>query len=149
KGNVKPGLASSWTTPDPSTYVFQLRPGVKFHDGTELTAEAVKFNLERILDPATRSLNRSQLLGIKAIEVVDGTTIKISLAAPEAPLLAALADAPGMISSPTAIQKWGPEYGLHPVGTGPFVFVEQVKGAQVKVRRNPDYWEAGKPYLDE
>jgi peptide/nickel transport system substrate-binding protein len=147
---IVPELARSWqVSPDGLTWTFSLAKGVKFHDGTPFNAQAVKFNLDRLLDPNTASRLRQEVLEIKEVQVVDDSTVKIIVAAPFTPLLAWLTDAVGMISSPTAIQKWGKEYGDHPVGTGPFEFVEQVKGDHITLRKFKDYWEPGLPYLDE
>ena len=84
---VVPDLAESWSVPDNTTYVFKLRKGVKFHNGRELTAEDVKYSLERILDPKTASPGRSYIATITSIEAVDAYTVKIKLSAPLASLL--------------------------------------------------------------
>ncbi|MBW2122011.1 MAG: ABC transporter substrate-binding protein, partial [Deltaproteobacteria bacterium] len=125
--NIVPELAVSWKTPDPKTYIFKLRKGIKFHDGTEFNAEAVKFNLERVLDPKTKSRARGEISAIKSVEVLDAYTVKLNLAYPFSPLLAGLTDRAGFMISPTAFKKMGPdEFGRHPVGTGPFEFAEWV-----------------------
>jgi peptide/nickel transport system substrate-binding protein len=148
--NVVPELARSWqVAPDGKRVTFQLQRGVKFHDGTDFNAEAVKWNLERILDPQTKSPQRAPLEpAIASVNVIDPYTVAIELKKPFAPLLAALAERPGFIVSPTAAQKLGPDFGQRPVGTGPFRFVEWVRDSQVTLERFPDYWEKGKPYLD-
>ena len=150
KLDIQPGLAKSWeTSADGLTYTFKLQTGVKFHDGTPFNAQAVKFNLDRILDPATNSRLRSELTDIQEVQAVDESTVKIILKRPFTPLLGWLAEVPGFMASPTAIQKWGKDYGSHPVGTGPFQFVEQVKGDHVTVKRNENYWRQGMPYVDQ
>src|SRR5262245_41454319 len=148
--NVVPELARAWqVSPDGKRVTFQLQRGVTFHDGTDFTAAAATWNIERILDPQTKSPQRAPLEpAIASVAVVDPYTVAIDLKKPFAPLLAALAERPGFIVSPAAVQKLGQDFGQHPVGTGPFRFVEWVRDAQVTLERFPDYWDKGKPYLD-
>ncbi|MDE3111705.1 MAG: hypothetical protein KGN00_09740 [Chloroflexota bacterium] len=149
KGNVIPVLAESWDVPDPKTYVLHLRQGVKFHDGTPFDAEAVKFNMDRYMSPKTKSLHASELEGVAGVDVVDAHTVKFRLKEPSAAFLPLVYDWNGFIGSPTAIQKWGDnDYGLHPVGAGPFKFVEHQDAVHTVVERNPDYWRKDRPYLD-
>jgi len=149
--NVVPELARAWqVSPDGKRVTFQLQRGVKFHDGTDFTAEVVKWNIDRILDPQTKSPQRSQLEpAVAAVTVVDPSTVAFELKKPFAPLLAALAERPGFIVSPAAVKQSGPDFGRRPVGTGPFRFVEWVADSQVTLERFPDYWDRGKPYLDK
>ncbi len=149
--SVVPELARSWqVSPDGKRVTFQLQRGVKFHDGTDFTAEVVKWNVERILDPQTKSPQRSQLEpAVAAVTVVDPATVTFELKKPFAPLLAALAERPGFIVSPTAAKQSGPDFGRRPVGTGPFRFVEWVADSHVTLERFPDYWDKGRPYLDK
>jgi peptide/nickel transport system substrate-binding protein len=148
--NVVPELARAWqVSPDGKRVTFQLQRGVKFHDGTDLTAEVVKWNVERILDPRTKSPQRSQLEpAVAGVTVVDPHTVAVELKKPFAPLLAALAERPGFIVSPAAVKQSGPDFGRRPVGTGPFRFVEWVADSQVTLERFPDYWDKGKPHVD-
>ncbi|MBW2622429.1 MAG: ABC transporter substrate-binding protein [Deltaproteobacteria bacterium] len=147
-------LATSWETPDPQTMVFQLRKGVKFHDGTDFNAEAVKFNIERILDPKGTATPKASFSVIERVEVVDPYTVKFHLKRPWGAGLSMLADRGGAMNSPTAIKKLGKKYGFHVVGTGPFKLVEYLSGSHCKLAKNKDYWgkdAAGNslPYLDE
>jgi peptide/nickel transport system substrate-binding protein len=146
---IVPELAEAWEQPDPVTYLFRLRRGVKFHDGTDLTAEVVKWNFERMLNPASGSIRRSELGNVKAVEVVDPLTVRVTLKEPDAALLATLSDRAGMMVSRAAVEKHGPDFARRPVGTGPFQFVEWVKDDHLSVRRFPGYWKAGLPHLDE
>jgi peptide/nickel transport system substrate-binding protein len=146
---IVPELAEAWEQPDPVTYLFRLRRGVKFHDGTDLTAEVVKWNFERMLNPASGSIRRSELGNVKAVEVVDPLTVRVRLKEPDAALLATLSDRAGMMVSRAAVEKHGPDFARRPVGTGPFQFVEWVKDDHLSVRRFPGYWKAGLPHLDE
>ena len=148
--NVVPELARAWqVSPDGKRVTFQLQPGVKFHDGTDFNADAVKWNVERILDPQTKSPQRTQLEpAVAAVTVVDPRTVVFELKKPFAPLLAVLAERPGFIVSPAAAKQLGQDFAQRPVGTGPFRFVEWVRDSQVTVERFADYWDKGKPYLD-
>jgi peptide/nickel transport system substrate-binding protein len=147
--NPQPELAESWSNPDPQTYLFKLRQGVKFHDGTDFDAAAVKWNIDRLKDPATRSPRINDVAVIQSVEVVDRFTAKFNLTQPYAPLLAVLMDRPGFIVSPTAVQKLGADFGRNPVGTGPFKFTQWTEGQGVTVERHPTYWKSGEPYLDK
>jgi peptide/nickel transport system substrate-binding protein len=148
--NVVPELAESWTTSaDGKAITFNLRRGVKFHDGTDFNAEAVKWNIERILNPETRSPLRS-LIGpyIDAVVVVDAARVRFDLKAPFRPLLSALAERPGFMVSPAAARRFGGDFGRNPVGTGPFRFAEWIPDQRIVVQRFDGYWERGKPYLN-
>lgn len=148
KGNIVPMLAEKWdVSPDQKSYTFTLREGVKFHDGTDFNAEAVKFNLDRYMDKA--STRRNELQAVDTITVTDPKTIKIDLKQPFAPFLSVLTDRAGMMSSPDAVKKYGDDYLNHPVGTGPFVYKERVKGSTLTVEKNPNYWQKGLPNLDK
>jgi peptide/nickel transport system substrate-binding protein len=140
-GSYVPGLATSWeASADGLSYTFHLRQGVKFHDGTPFNAQAVKFSLDRIVNPDTKSRWAAGLLGpYDSSEVIDDYTIKINMKDPYAPLFDSLSQAWLAIVSPTAVEKWGSDYRLHQVGTGPFRFVEYIEKDHVTLERNPDY----------
>ncbi len=148
--NIVPDLASSWDIGDGGkTITFHLRPNVKFHDGTDCDATAVKWNLDRVLDPAVNSPLKGQLQPpLEKVDVVDKTTVRLTSSMAWRPLLAALGERPGFIVSPTAVQKSGADFGRNPVGTGPFKFVEWTPDSRVVVERFDGYWDQGKPYLD-
>ncbi|MBI3327126.1 MAG: ABC transporter substrate-binding protein [Nitrospinae bacterium] len=149
--NIVPDLAEKWDILEGGrVYVFHLRKGVKFHDGTDLDAEAVKFNFDRILDPATKSYVRPFYEQVDKVEAVDAHTLRVSMNEPSGALLAALAGyAQGVpVGSPTAIKKYGADWMQHPVGTGPFIFKEWKPGERVVIQRNPNYFKKGLPYLD-
>ena len=152
---IIPSLAESWETPDPKTYIFHLRKDVKFHDGTDFNADAVKFNLDRYLNDKT-SRRASEISFIQTMDVMDPYTLKVTLKAPFAPFLANLVDRAGMMLSPKAIQAGGADFSRKPVGagTGAFRFVEWVNNDHMTLERNPNYWKkdaAGNqlPYLDK
>ena len=150
KLNIKPGLAESWTQPDPKTLVFKLRKGVKFHDGTDFNAESAKLNFNRMKTEA-KSLRKGEVANIDSVDVVDATTIKVNLKKPDASLLATLTDRAGMMISPKVIQERGSslERDAKGAGTGPFEFVEWVKDSHLVIKRNESYWnKQGGPYLD-
>ncbi|HEX2436889.1 MAG TPA: ABC transporter substrate-binding protein [Methylomirabilota bacterium] len=147
---IKPGLAESWTQPDPKTLVFKLRRGVKFHDGTDFNAEAAKFNFERMKNEP-KSVRKGEVANIDTVEVVDSHTVKVNLKKPDAALLATLTDRAGMMVSPKVVQERGAELGRNAkgAGTGPFEFVEWVKDSHLIIKRNDAYWNRqGGPYLD-
>lgn len=148
--SIGPELADSWTLSDDGLVLtLRLHPGIKFHDGTPFDAEAVKFNLNRRLDPAVASPQRAQLAAIiDAVTVKDLLLVELRLKAPSPGLLGMLAQREGFVASPTALQKSGADFARNPVGTGPFVFKEWSPGRRILVDRNPEYWESGKPYLD-
>jgi peptide/nickel transport system substrate-binding protein len=120
------------------TVTIRLRPGVKFNDGTALTAEAVKFSLDRhrTLKGSNR---RSELDSVDAVEVVDPLTVRLRLKAPAAPLLSQLTDRAGMPVSPAAVQKLGDAFGTAPVCVGPWQFVERVAQDRIVLERSPHY----------
>lgn len=136
---LEPWLATSWETPDATTWIFHLRQGVKFQDGTPFNAEAVKFTFERIMDPKVGAPRASLLTPIKSIDVVDDYTVKIITKAPYGAFLAALAHPNAEIVSPTAVKKYG-DLMKNPVGTGPYMLKEWVSGDHITLVRNPGYW---------
>ena len=149
-----PGLATSWEiSPDGTVYTFKLRPGVKFHDGTPFDAAAVKFNFERFWDESSPNFYKkakafviAYTKWIKSVEVVDPMTVRVTLKAPNYQWLRIGLQSYGqpLMVSPAAVKKYGNDgIALHPIGTGPFRFVERDQGVKTVLERNPDYW--GKP----
>ncbi|MEM4724568.1 MAG: ABC transporter substrate-binding protein, partial [Candidatus Hadarchaeum sp.] len=133
-----PRLAESYKQLDPLTYEFKLRSGIKFHDGTLLTADIVKWNLERII--STPSPRQSQLTMVERIEVLDALTLRILLKYPTSEFLPALTWGTGIVSK-AAVEKYGQDYGTAAaVGTGPYRFVEWVKGDRATLERYDEYW---------
>jgi ABC-type transport system substrate-binding protein len=142
-----PWLAESWKiSPDSKSITFYLRKGVKFHDGTDFNAEAVKYNLEQVL--AANIAGSSVLKKISSYDIIDPYTIRLNLTAFDYTLLVRLGQSViGMMASPTAMQtKKTPEERA--VGTGPFKFDSWSRDGFVKGVKNPNYWQKGKPYLD-
>ena len=149
KGVLHGHLAQSWRFLDPTKLQITLRKGVKFHSGNEFTAEDVKFTYERQLNPADLARDAAVIKMLKTpIQVVDRYTLVLETREPNAALVDTLAQSLAtLIPDSAEIKKWGKDYGLHPSGTGPFKFVEWVRGQHVKLARNADYWN-GPPYLD-
>jgi peptide/nickel transport system substrate-binding protein len=145
---VVPYLAESLESEDSQTWTLGLRPGVTFSDGTPLDAEAVKFNIERHQDPANQSRAVRNAGNIETMTVVDDQTLELELAFPWAAFPEILVGTLGTIGSPTALAD--PEaFNREPVGAGPFVVSEWSPGDHITMVRNEDYWQDGKPYLDE
>ena len=158
-----PGLAESWEISDDATgYTFHLRPGVTFHDGTPFTSDDVLFTYTRVLDPATAAVNAANLLSIKGaaafnsgesatlegITAPDPQTIVITLEEPDASFLTTLTTAGAIIMSKAFVEANNGDVSQVANGTGPFIFKEYVPTTSVKLEKNPNYWEAGLPYLD-
>lgn len=136
-GSTAPGLAESWTI-DGTSITFKLRQGVTFHDGTPFNAAAVKAELDRIEDPTTKATNSKSILGpFDSATVVDDNTVKLTWKTPFSGALLALSNADLSIPSPTAAAAGN--LATHPVGTGPYKFVEYVKGDHLTVERNDGY----------
>ena len=144
---IEPSLATDWEISDDGTvYTFHLREDVTFHDGTPFNAEAVKFNFDRMLNEDHPYYNTGPFplsfyfSAIQETRVVDEYTVQLVLGEPFAPLMSNLAYPTGLIVSPSAVREYGEDYGRHPVGTGPYQFVEWESNTQVTVEANPDYW---------
>ena len=149
KLNMVPQLATSWEwSADNKALTMKLRPGVTFHDGEKLDAEAVKFNLERHKTLAG-SNRRGELAPLASVDVIDPLTVKLNLSAPFSPLLAALADRAGMMVSPKAAQAAGAGFGAKPVCSGPFKFVERIAQDRIVLERYDGYWNKANIHFDK
>lgn len=148
QGEIVPMLAESYDISDDGTeYTFELRKGIKFHDGTPFNAEAVKFNLDRY--QTEDSVRSSEVEPIDSVEVVDDSTVRVTLSEPFTPFLAVLTDRAGIMASPKAIKENKGRISDNPVGTGPFEFVERVRGDHITVEKNEDYWRDGYPKMNK
>jgi len=148
KLNIVPQLALSYeTSPDGKAMTVKLRPGVKFHDGEPLDAEAAKFSIERHLT-FPGSFRKSELASVDHVEVVDPLTIRLVLKTPYAPLIAQLTDRAGMMVSPKAAKEAGDKFGLHPVCAGPYKFVERVQQDRMVFEKFADYWNKDNVFID-
>lgn len=157
---LRPGLAESYEiSPDGLTYTFRLRPGVKFHNGREMTAEDVKYSLDRVTNPQTQSpgagffgsiagFENAGPGGLSGVEVVDPLTVKITLARPDATFLHVMALNFASVVAKEAVDAAGADFGKTPVGTGAFRLAEWTLGQRLVFEKNADYWRAGVPYLD-
>jgi peptide/nickel transport system substrate-binding protein len=142
-GIVTPILATSWDVdPAAKTMVFHLRKGVKFHDGSDFNASVVKWNYELIM-AAKKAPN------FVSVDVVDDYTLKITVKTYQNTDLTGMFSGAFNVISKASFDKNGIEYTRsHPIGTGPFKFVEYVRDSKLSYTKNPDYWDAGKPYVD-
>ena len=156
KGNIIPWLAEKWTTSsDGKTVTFNLRQGVKYHDGTAFDAASVKWNIERYMN-TKGSLRTADLASVASVDVVDANTVKFNLKTAFSPLLGALVDRAGMMVSQKVVDAMGADFTLKPfnAGTGPFMLTEAVKNDHYTLVKNPNWWgkdAAGNklPYLDK
>ncbi len=151
---IEPALATEWeTSEDGLTWTFQLREGVRFHDGTEFDAEAVIFTLDRLrLDEHPHVSDSARPYKpnfhvIDQIAAVDKFTVKMTLKEPSAVFLNNLAMFPASIVSPTAVKKLGKGFSVAGVGTGPFRFERWIRDQQIVLAANDDHWR-GRPNLD-
>ncbi|MBI2304707.1 MAG: ABC transporter substrate-binding protein [Chloroflexi bacterium] len=151
KGKVIPNLYTSWETPDQLTFIGKLRRGVKFHDGTDLTAEVVRFSHDRVMNgdpPVTRQSAFKDALA--AIDVVDDYTVRYRLKELNAGFAYFMADRnTGRIASPSAVKKYDNDLRRVGVGTAPWLVTEWVKDDRIVLKKFPNYWDKGFPYLDE
>jgi len=151
-GEPQPWLATAWKWDSNNLgLTLTIRQGVKFHDGTTFDATAVKWNLDQC-----RSANVTELASVKSIDVVDASTVKLTLSQTDGMLIYHLAGNRGMMMSPTSFDKAGATdkerktwAEQNPVGTGPFKFVSWQKGVKITFEKNTNYWQPGKPYLDK
>jgi oligopeptide transport system substrate-binding protein len=159
---IVPAIAQSWKgSRDGLSWTFYLRKGVKFHNGREVVADDVVYSYTRILDPRTNSKAAEVFLKVKgAKEFVEGRaktvsgfraldryTVQIELTEASAPFVASLAIGYAKIVPKESVEEFGPAFGSHPVGTGPFKFVYWKKDGEIALEANQDYY-AGRPFLD-
>ncbi|HTP96126.1 MAG TPA: ABC transporter substrate-binding protein [Burkholderiales bacterium] len=153
KTGTKPvgDLAESWTvSSDGLTYTFKLRHGVKFHDGAEMTSRDVKASYDKILNPppGVKSLRKDAYEAVASITTPDPYTITFKLKWQESSFLLNMASPWNWIYRAEILAKDPHWYEKNIDGTGPFTFVEHVKGSHWVGKKNPNYWDKGKPYLD-
>lgn len=148
--NPKPALATEWSvSPDGLTYTFKLRQGVKWHDGRDFTSEDVAWSIKLLKENHPRG--RGTFAAVTQVDTPDPSTAIIRLSKPAPYLLTALDASESPIVAKHIYEGTDPltnKNASAPIGTGPFIFREWVKGSHVILERNPDYWDKGKPYLD-
>jgi peptide/nickel transport system substrate-binding protein len=152
-----PEVAKEWEIVGDRTHIFRLHKGVTFHNGDPLNAAAVRASLERVKDPKEFPIHAWKLKLLEGIETPDAYTVKLIFAKPYPFLRVALTGSTGRagtIVNVRAAKQWGKDYGRHPVGTGPFKFVEWKESDYILLERNPSYWETDAsggrlPYLDK
>jgi peptide/nickel transport system substrate-binding protein len=145
KGIPIPNLAESWeVTPDKKAYIIKLKKGVKFHDGTDFNAQAVKFDLEDY-----KANKMADLAQVSSIDMVDDYTVRLNLTAFDSTIPASFASYAGLMISANALKTNGKDWSVaNPVGTGPFKFVSWNRDVSLKYAKFDGYWQKGKPYLD-
>jgi oligopeptide transport system substrate-binding protein len=161
---LTPDLAESYSiSDDGQTYTFKLRDGVKFHNGRAMTSADVKYSLERAVSPATQSPGGGYFGAIKGFDDMvagkatelsgvttpDDKTVVIALTRPDATFLHLMAINFGFVVPKEEVEKYGADFGKHPVGTGGFKFVEWSPGQKLELDRFTDYYRPGVPYLDK
>src|SRR5262249_461020 len=147
KLQAQPQLATRWTADEQSrVWTFSLRQGVKFHHGRELTSKDVAFTFERVLDPKTASPGRATMGPIEKVEPVDPYTVRFQLSAPYADLPVSLGTTFARI---VPADRTADQMKTSPAGTGPFQIAEFKPGERTRMARFKDYWDQGRPYLDE
>ena len=139
-----PNLAVGWENPDPTTWIFRLRQGVKFHDGSPLTADDVVFTYQTLLKPETNAPLRGLFTPISAVEAVDAATVKFTLSAPYSPLLTYMEI--GIV--PRKVAESGGDLATRPVGTGPMKLARWDRGSRIVLEANAAYW-AGAPRVKD
>ena len=145
-----PDLAESYEiTNDGKTFTFKLRSGVKFHNGRELTAEDVKYSIDRVRDPATQSPGAGFFGSLDTITVVDPATIKFDLSRPDATFLHVMAINFAHVVPKEAVDEFGADFGHHPVGSGAYKMAEWILGQRLVIEKNADYWKTDTPILDK
>ena len=138
-GSIVPGLAESWEiSGDGTVYTFRLHDGVKFHDGTTMDAEDVKFSLDRARADDSTNAQKALFSAISQVDVIDPLTVKVTLSQPNGMFLFNMAWGDAVIVAPESIEN----IKTDPVGTGAFKFVSWTQGDNIQLVRNPDYWGA-------
>jgi peptide/nickel transport system substrate-binding protein len=153
KGGTKPypSIAESWTvSPDGKTYTFKIRTGVKFHDGSAMTSKDVKASYDKIIFPpaGVGSSRKGQYAVVESVQAPNPTTVVFKLKYASGSFMSSLLSPYNFIYKADILAKDPHWYEKNVMGTGPFTFVEHVKGSHVVGKKFADYWDKGKPYLD-
>ncbi len=161
---LRTGLAESYTISDDGmVFTFQLRAGVKFHNGREMTADDVKYSLDRVTSPATQSpgagffgsiagfdtMSDGSATELSGVKVTGPLSVEITLSRPDATFLHVMALNFASVVPKEAVEAAGDDFGKQPVGTGAYSLAEWTIGQRLVFAKNPDYWRDGVPYLDQ
>ncbi|MEI4472338.1 ABC transporter substrate-binding protein [Frigidibacter sp. MR17.24] len=161
---LRPGLAESYDlSGDGLVFTFHLRKGVTFHNGREMTADDVKYSLDRVTNPETQSpgagffasiagydaVASGEATGLSGVKVVDPATVEITLSRQDATFLHVMALNFASVVPKEAVEEFGADFGKHPVGTGAFSLASWTIGQSLVLEKNPGYWRDGVPYLDQ
>jgi len=162
--NLKPDLAESYEiSEDGNVFTFHLHQGVKFHNGREMTADDVVYSLDRVTNPATQSpgagffgsiegydaVSSGEATHLSGVTALDPYTVEIKLSRPDATFLHVMAINFSSVVPKEEVEKWGADFGKHPVGTGAFRLADWTLGQSLTFERNMDYWKTGVPKLDQ
>jgi peptide/nickel transport system substrate-binding protein len=147
--DIVPGIAESWTvSDDATTYTFKLNPNAKFSNGDPVTAEDVKFSLDRFGNPDINQVMGLMAKGYGSATILDPSTVEVTLTEPIPAFLDNIAIFPALVVPKRLVEAQGAEFWKKPVGSGPFQVDSFTSGESLVLSRNPHYWEEGKPYLD-
>ncbi|MBB3998882.1 ABC transporter substrate-binding protein [Aureimonas pseudogalii] len=161
---LRPGLAESYTiSPDGTVFTFTLREGVKFHNGRTMTADDVKYSLDRVTNPKTQSpgagflgsiagydkVSAGEATELSGVKVVDPRTVEITLSRPDATFLQVMALNFSFVVPKEEVEKSGADFGRNPVGTGAFKLAEWTLGQRLVFEKNADYYRSDAPKLDQ
>jgi peptide/nickel transport system substrate-binding protein/oligopeptide transport system substrate-binding protein len=161
--DLRPGLAESYDISDDGmVFTFKLREGVKFHNGRVMTAEDVKYSLDRVTDPKTQSpgagffgsiagydaVSSGEVTGLSGVKVVDDQTVEITLSRPDATFLHVMGLNFASVVAKEAVEAAGADFGKTAMGTGAFKLADWTIGQKLVFAKNEDYWRDGLPYLD-
>lgn len=148
--DLVPGLSDRWTiSPNRRDYTFHIRDNARFSNGDPVTADDVKFSLDRFGDKKLNAIYGVLAVGYKSTEVVDQSTVTVHLSQPVSAFLYNISILPAFIVPKKLVEQQGEKFFQKPVGSGPFVVKEWLQGSHITFVRNPYYWEVGKPYLDD
>lgn len=160
---LRPGLAESYDiSEDGMVFTFKLREGVKFHNGRVMTADDVKYSLDRVTDPKTQSpgagffgsiagydaVSSGEVTGLSGVKVLDDQTVEITLSRPDATFLHVMGLNFASVVAKEAVEAAGADFGKTAMGTGAFKLADWTIGQKLVFAKNKDYWRAGLPYLD-
>lgn len=147
QGKIQPNLAKEWSVSDNGQeYTLRLNENIKCHDGSTFDANAVKFTIDRAIDPETENNTKDSWGPIETVEVVDNLTVKVKMTEAFSPFPRFLGDPYSSMICPSAIETYGNKFGIEgTIGTGPFQFVEWTQGEKLVLQTNPDYKNYGRP----